>query len=47
MYYKICGVERMGIRTLALELTWQDIKMQNQTASEWLLHYHQRRQFSK
>ena len=30
--------------TLTLELTWQDIKFQNQTASEWLLHYHQRRQ---
>jgi hypothetical protein len=27
-----------------LDLTWQDIKKQNQTASEWLLYYHQKRQ---
>lgn len=32
----------MGV--LALDITWQDIKKQNQTAAEWLLHYHQRRQ---
>lgn len=28
---------------LVLGLTWQDIKRQNQIASEWLLHYHKRR----
>lgn len=36
------GVWSMGV--LALELTWQDIKKQNQLTSEWLLYYHQRRQ---
>jgi hypothetical protein len=30
------------MEALALELTWQDIKRQNQIASEWILYYHQR-----
>jgi hypothetical protein len=40
--YKYVGLKR--VRMLATDITWQDIKKQNQTASEWLLYYSQRRQ---
>lgn len=32
------------MEVFALNLTWQDIKEQNQVASEWILYYHQRSQ---
>ena len=32
----------MKMRVVAVDLTWEDIKRQNQIASEWMLYYHQR-----
>jgi hypothetical protein len=32
------------MEVFALDLTWLDIKKQNQIASEWILYYHQRSQ---